>query len=100
MKHLYATWDLRKRASLLYPYDVCADLAMLSISRFGGKPDASRAERRRSRLHYRHAHGGIGAGALDFHHSMNYRSVVALGKATLIDDPAEKLQALRPSRKS
>jgi hypothetical protein len=26
---------------------------------------------------------------------MNYRSVVALGKATLIDDPAEKLQALR-----
>ncbi len=30
-----------------------------------------------------------------FNHSMNYRSVVALGKATLIDDPAEKLQALR-----
>jgi uncharacterized protein len=30
-----------------------------------------------------------------FNHSMNYRSVVALGKATLIDDPAEKLQALQ-----
>ena len=30
-----------------------------------------------------------------FNHSMNYRSVVALGNATLIDDPAEKLQALR-----
>ncbi len=30
-----------------------------------------------------------------FNHSMNYRSVVALGKATLIDDPTEKLQALR-----
>ncbi|MFI5096889.1 MAG: pyridoxamine 5'-phosphate oxidase family protein, partial [Candidatus Acidiferrales bacterium] len=30
-----------------------------------------------------------------FNHSMNYRSVVALGTATLIDDPAEKLQALR-----
>lgn len=30
-----------------------------------------------------------------FNHSMNYRSVVALGKATLIDDPVEKLQALR-----
>ncbi len=30
-----------------------------------------------------------------FNHSMNYRSVVALGTAILIDDPAEKLQALR-----
>jgi nitroimidazol reductase NimA-like FMN-containing flavoprotein (pyridoxamine 5'-phosphate oxidase superfamily) len=30
-----------------------------------------------------------------FNHSMNYRSVVALGKATLIDDPAKKLQALQ-----
>jgi uncharacterized protein len=30
-----------------------------------------------------------------FNHSMNYRSVVALGHATLIDDPAEKLKALQ-----
>ena len=30
-----------------------------------------------------------------FNHSMNYRSVMALGAATLIGDPAEKLQALR-----
>jgi nitroimidazol reductase NimA-like FMN-containing flavoprotein (pyridoxamine 5'-phosphate oxidase superfamily) len=30
-----------------------------------------------------------------FNHSMNYRSVVALGKATLIDEPVEKLEALR-----
>ncbi|HLZ13494.1 MAG TPA: pyridoxamine 5'-phosphate oxidase family protein [Candidatus Acidoferrum sp.] len=30
-----------------------------------------------------------------FNHSMNYRSVVALGSAQLIDDPAEKLAALR-----
>lgn len=30
-----------------------------------------------------------------FNHSMNYRSVVALGKATLIDAPKEKLAALR-----
>ncbi len=30
-----------------------------------------------------------------FNHSMNYRSVVALGNATLIDDRADKLQALR-----
>jgi len=29
-----------------------------------------------------------------FNHSMNYRSVVALGKATLADSPAEKLAAL------
>ncbi|MBZ5525265.1 MAG: pyridoxamine 5'-phosphate oxidase family protein [Acidobacteriia bacterium] len=29
-----------------------------------------------------------------FHHSMNYRSVVAMGRATLVDDPAEKLRAL------
>jgi uncharacterized protein len=29
-----------------------------------------------------------------FNHSMNYRSVVALGKATLVDAPAEKLKAL------
>ena len=28
-----------------------------------------------------------------FNHSMNYRSVVILGKATLVDDPAEKLAA-------
>jgi uncharacterized protein len=30
-----------------------------------------------------------------FNHSMNYRSVVVLGKATLVDDPAEKIEALR-----
>jgi nitroimidazol reductase NimA-like FMN-containing flavoprotein (pyridoxamine 5'-phosphate oxidase superfamily) len=30
-----------------------------------------------------------------FNHSMNYRSVVILGKAMLLDDPAEKLEALR-----
>jgi nitroimidazol reductase NimA-like FMN-containing flavoprotein (pyridoxamine 5'-phosphate oxidase superfamily) len=30
-----------------------------------------------------------------FNHSMNYRSVVVLGKATLVDDPSEKLAALR-----
>jgi nitroimidazol reductase NimA-like FMN-containing flavoprotein (pyridoxamine 5'-phosphate oxidase superfamily) len=30
-----------------------------------------------------------------FNHSMNYRSVVILGKATLVDEPTEKLEALR-----
>ncbi len=30
-----------------------------------------------------------------FNHSMNYRSVVILGTATLVEDPAEKLAALR-----
>lgn len=30
-----------------------------------------------------------------FNHSMNYRSVVVLGKAMLVDDPAEKIEALR-----
>lgn len=30
-----------------------------------------------------------------FNHSMNYQSVVVLGKATLVDDPVEKLEALR-----
>lgn len=30
-----------------------------------------------------------------FNHSMNYRSVVALGRAILIDEPREKLNALR-----
>lgn len=29
-----------------------------------------------------------------FNHSMNYRSVVILGRARLVDDPAEKLEAL------
>src|ERR1700682_4859626 len=29
-----------------------------------------------------------------FNHSMNYRSVVVLGKATLVDDPQEKIAAL------
>jgi nitroimidazol reductase NimA-like FMN-containing flavoprotein (pyridoxamine 5'-phosphate oxidase superfamily) len=29
-----------------------------------------------------------------FNHSMNYRSVVVLGTATLVDDPAEKFEAL------
>ncbi|MEO5857952.1 MAG: pyridoxamine 5'-phosphate oxidase family protein [Pyrinomonadaceae bacterium] len=29
-----------------------------------------------------------------FHHSINYRSVVVLGKATLVDDPVEKEKAL------
>ncbi len=30
-----------------------------------------------------------------FNHSMNYRSVVVLGKGELVDDPAEKLEGLR-----
>jgi uncharacterized protein len=30
-----------------------------------------------------------------FHHSANYRSVVMLGTALLVDEPAEKMQALR-----
>jgi nitroimidazol reductase NimA-like FMN-containing flavoprotein (pyridoxamine 5'-phosphate oxidase superfamily) len=30
-----------------------------------------------------------------FNHSMNYRSVVILGKATLVEDASEKLEALR-----
>lgn len=30
-----------------------------------------------------------------FHHSMNYRSVVVLGSARVVDDPHEKLEALR-----
>jgi uncharacterized protein len=30
-----------------------------------------------------------------FNHSMNYRSVIILGTATLVDDPSEKLAALR-----
>jgi len=30
-----------------------------------------------------------------FNHSMNYRSVVALGNALLVDEPGEKLEALR-----
>jgi uncharacterized protein len=30
-----------------------------------------------------------------FNHSMNYRSVVLLGTATLVEDPTEKLEALR-----
>jgi uncharacterized protein len=30
-----------------------------------------------------------------FNHSMNYRSVLILGKACLLDDPEEKLEALR-----
>lgn len=29
-----------------------------------------------------------------FHHSMNYRSVVVFGQATLVDDPEEKMSAL------
>ena len=30
-----------------------------------------------------------------FHHSMNYRSVVVFGTASVVDDPVEKLEALR-----
>jgi uncharacterized protein len=30
-----------------------------------------------------------------FHHSVNYRSVVVLGKAQLVEDPVEKMEALR-----
>ncbi len=30
-----------------------------------------------------------------FHHSMNYRSAVVLGTATLVEDPDEKMEALR-----
>src|SRR6266852_7900502 len=30
-----------------------------------------------------------------FHHSMNYRSVVVFGRASVVDEPEEKLAALR-----
>jgi nitroimidazol reductase NimA-like FMN-containing flavoprotein (pyridoxamine 5'-phosphate oxidase superfamily) len=30
-----------------------------------------------------------------FHHSMNYRSVVVFGRASLVEDPDEKMEALR-----
>src|SRR6266446_1257761 len=30
-----------------------------------------------------------------FHHSMNYRAVVVFGRATMIDDPEDKIVALR-----
>jgi nitroimidazol reductase NimA-like FMN-containing flavoprotein (pyridoxamine 5'-phosphate oxidase superfamily) len=30
-----------------------------------------------------------------FHHSMNYRSVVVLGRARVVDEPLEKMEALR-----
>ena len=33
-----------------------------------------------------------------FNHSMNYRSVVVLGKATLVDDLAEKLASIAPGK--
>lgn len=41
-----------------------------------------------------HADGLVLARSV-FNHSMNYRSVVALGKATLVADPGEKLEAMR-----
>ena len=40
-----------------------------------------------------HADGLVLARSV-FNHSMNYRSVVALGRAALVDDPAEKREAL------
>jgi len=45
-------------------------------------------------------HFGVGGDGLvlarsAFHHSVNYRSVVILGKAQLVEDPAEKMEALR-----
>ena len=37
---------------------------------------------------------GIVVARSAFHHSLNYRSVVAYGKARAVDDPEEKLAAL------
>lgn len=37
---------------------------------------------------------GLVAGRSAFHHSMNYRSAVVLGRARLVDDPAERARAL------
>jgi len=38
---------------------------------------------------------GLVAGRSAFHHSMNYRSAVVLGRARVVDDPVEKQRALR-----
>ncbi len=38
---------------------------------------------------------GLVLGRSAFHHSMNYRSVVVFGKATLVEDAEEKLAALK-----
>jgi nitroimidazol reductase NimA-like FMN-containing flavoprotein (pyridoxamine 5'-phosphate oxidase superfamily) len=37
---------------------------------------------------------GLVAGRSAFHHSMNYRSAVVIGKARVVDDPAEQQHAL------
>jgi nitroimidazol reductase NimA-like FMN-containing flavoprotein (pyridoxamine 5'-phosphate oxidase superfamily) len=37
---------------------------------------------------------GLVAGRSAFHHSMNYRSVVVIGAARMVDDPAERQRAL------
>ncbi|WP_370328116.1 pyridoxamine 5'-phosphate oxidase family protein [Euzebya sp.] len=39
-------------------------------------------------------HDGLVLARSGFHHSVNYRSVVVMGDAVLVTDPAEKLQAL------
>jgi hypothetical protein len=46
------------------------------------------------RLRRRHADRRSGAGPLQFHHSANYRSVVAHGRATTVTDAAEKAAVL------
>ena len=38
---------------------------------------------------------GLVLASLAFHHSVNYRSVVILGTARRVEDPAEKMEALR-----
>jgi uncharacterized protein len=52
-------------------------------------------ERRCARLRHRNFARRLVLARSIFNHSMNYRSVVVLGKATLVDEPEEKLEALR-----
>ena len=60
-----------------------------------GEPHVEDAERGRTRVRDRDPCRRAGSGALGIHHSVNYRSVVILGTARLVEDPAEKMEALR-----
>ncbi len=66
-----------------------------AAARLDRQPADEPARRRHPRLPERDARGRARARARShFHHSVNYRSVVAFGRATLVEDPVHKAAAL------
>ena len=70
-------------------------LARVVRARFTGEPDAAGVQQRALACVTVTLVDGLVLARSAFHHSMNYRSVVILGRAVVVEDPDTRMEVLR-----